>query len=268
MTYFQFLGIFLGIPILVLLGIALFDRRRGLELPAAFSTFPAWLVIGTVCLIALVWTTPWDNYLVATRVWYYDPLLVAGITLGWVPIEEYTFFVLQPILIGLWMAFWMRRLPMPETDVARGGRVRAAALGVVGLIWLGSVALLASGWRPGTYLGLELAWMLPPLLLQLAFGADILWKYRRFTLLGILVPTLYLSAADFVAIGAGTWTISPDQSLQWYVGGVLPVEEIVFFFLTSSLVACSLVLGLSRESRARLPGPVRAWIARRAAPTS
>ncbi|MCC7208202.1 MAG: lycopene cyclase domain-containing protein [Anaerolineae bacterium] len=265
MTYFQFLAIFLGIPIVALMGIALFDHRRGARLPVALGNFPAWLVIGAVCFIAVAWTTPWDNYLVATGVWYYDPLLVTGITLGWVPIEEYTFFVLQPILIGLWMAFWMRRLPVTESgaEIQGGGRIRAVALGLTGLIWLASVALLASGWRSGTYLGLELGWMLPPLMLQLAFGADILWKHRRFTLLGALIPTVYLSAADFIAIGAGTWTISPEQSLQWYVGGVLPIEEIIFFFLTSSLVACSVALALAQESRARLPRPLRTWISRR-----
>lgn len=262
MTYFQFLAAFLGIPILMLLAIALFDQRRGADLPAALSALPAWLVIGIIAFIAVAWTTPWDNYLVATRVWSYDPALVAGITLGWVPIEEYTFFVLQPILIGLWMVFWMRRLPLPTDEVRRAARIRTIGVSIAGTIWLASLALLASGWKPGTYLGLELAWMLPPLLLQLAFGADILWKYRCFVLLGVLVPTLYLSAADFVALGAGTWTISPDQSLYWLVGGLLPLEEIVFFLLTSSLVAFSVVLGLAHESRARLPRPLRARIER------
>ena len=30
-------------------------------------------------MIAVVYTTHWDNYLVATRVWWYDPALVSGI---------------------------------------------------------------------------------------------------------------------------------------------------------------------------------------------
>ena len=81
--------------------------------------------------------------------WYYDPALVAGITLGWVPIEEYTFFVLQPILIGLWMVFWIRRLPLPAGEVQRGGRIRAIGVGIAGAIWLASLALLASGLEAG-----------------------------------------------------------------------------------------------------------------------
>lgn len=43
-------------------------------------------------VLAVVYTAPWDNYLVATGVWSYNPGLVTGVTLGWVPIEEYTFF--------------------------------------------------------------------------------------------------------------------------------------------------------------------------------
>ncbi|MBN2146972.1 MAG: lycopene cyclase domain-containing protein, partial [Anaerolineales bacterium] len=50
--------------------------------------------------IALVYTTPWDNYLVATGVWWYNPALVTGLRLWYVPVEEYTFFVLQTLLNG------------------------------------------------------------------------------------------------------------------------------------------------------------------------
>ena len=52
-------------------------------------------------MVAVLYTTPWDNYLVATGVWWYDPHLVAGLVLGWVPIEEYTFFILQTLAMGL-----------------------------------------------------------------------------------------------------------------------------------------------------------------------
>ena len=44
-------------------------------------------------------------HLVATQVWWYDPQLVTGLLIGWVPIEEYLFFILQPLLTGLWLAF-------------------------------------------------------------------------------------------------------------------------------------------------------------------
>jgi lycopene beta-cyclase len=62
--------------------------------------------IAVVALIALVYTTPWDNYLVATGVWHYDPKLVLNITIGYVPIEEYSFFVLQTFLTGAFV-YWL-----------------------------------------------------------------------------------------------------------------------------------------------------------------
>ena len=82
MTYFGFLVRFLVVPSLVLLLIALWDRRRGRQAPAELRAFPLWAAIAIHMFIALVYTTPWDNYLVATRVWWYDPELVSGIILG------------------------------------------------------------------------------------------------------------------------------------------------------------------------------------------
>lgn len=59
-------------------------------------------------MIALIYTTPWDNYLVASGVWFYDPARVWNIILGWVPLEEYIFFILQTILTGLIVAGLLR----------------------------------------------------------------------------------------------------------------------------------------------------------------
>ncbi len=251
MTYFTFLGLFVSLPILLLAGLAWHDHRRGVRRAASLRNVPVGLAILLHSIIALVYTTPWDNYLVATGVWWYDPALVSGLVIGYVPIEEYTFFVVQPILTGLWIALLMRRLPVrPAAPLRRGLRVRAVA--GVAVMWLLAVAVLLSGWRPGTYLGLELGWALLPVMLQLGFGADILWRYRGHVLAGILVPTLYLSAADALAIGAGTWTIDPAQSLQVYLLGVLPVEELLFFLLTNTLLTFGVVLIQADESWQRL----------------
>ena len=113
-------------------------------------------------MIAVVYTTLWDNHLVATGVWSYDPALVMGITLGWVPLEEYLFFILQPLLTGLGFLLLARRVHSvdpfhPDTDK------RIVSVLVVGIVWLMSVALLIVGWKPGRYLSLELVWALPPI---------------------------------------------------------------------------------------------------------
>lgn len=251
MTYFGFLFIFLGIPLALLAWAAWRDMRRGLSLPFELTNWPPTLIIIAHIVVAVVYTTPWDNYLVATQVWWYDPALVTGILLGWVPLEEYIFFVVQTLMTGLWI-FYLARRYAPSHPAPAWPRLRLISTLVVLLIWLASVVILVSGWQPGTYLGLELSWALLPVLLQLGFGADILWHYRRLVFWGIVPTTLYLSAADALAISSGTWTINPAQSLEIYLGGILPVEEFVFFLLTNTLVTLGVILVAARQSQRRL----------------
>jgi lycopene cyclase domain-containing protein len=247
MTYFAFLAQFVGVPIAILLAFLWFDRRRGKT--QTLRHWPVWAVIGAHMLIALVYTTPWDNYLVATGVWSYDPSLVTGIVFGWVPLEEYVFFLLQPILTGLWLVTLMRYIPLNIKPVQVP--VRAVALSILFPLWIASAIILISGWKPGTYLGLELIWALPPIMLQVGFGGDILWKHRRYVLTAILTATLYLALADTLAITAGTWEIDPAQSLPILIGGVLPIEELVFFLITNVLIVMGTTLMLSPESHQR-----------------
>lgn len=253
MTYFGFLFLFLGLPLLLLAGLTLRDARRRISLPPDLRFWSPGLAVLALIIIAVVYTTPWDNYLVANRVWWYDPALVTGLVLGWVPLEEYTFFVLQTLFTGLWLLFLARRLEPSPAPAANEPHLRWKFVIPVALLWLASVGMLGASWRPGTYLALELSWALLPVLLQLAFGADILWRWRRLAAWSILPTTLYLSAADALAIGSGTWTINPDLSLGIYLGGILPLEELLFFALTNILVTFGLILALSRQSQARLP---------------
>jgi lycopene cyclase domain-containing protein len=262
MTYFGFLAQFVVIPLALIGGLTLYDvTYRKKTLPAMLSGLPTWIALAAHVVVALVYTTPWDNYLVATRVWWYDPQLVTGVTIGWVPIEEYTFFVLQTLLTGLWLLWLARHLP-PPIDAPLRPKLRWISASLTGLIWLASVIGLLSGWMPGTYLTIQLAWALPPIIFQLAFGADILYRYRGIALLTLVPTTLYLGAVDAVAIGAGTWTIDPVQSLEIYLGGVLPLEEFTFFLVTNTLVAFGMTLVLAQESQARTPRRLREWIVR------
>lgn len=250
-TYFGVLLRFLVPPLVGLAVLTALDLRRGRWLPRAFQTWSPWAVLGAHVLVAVVYTTPWDNYLVASGVWWYNPALVTGLRLGYVPVEEYTFFVLQTLLVGLWLLWWMRRLPVDAAPfVARRGlRLwTAVTLGALWVIWL---VVLVTGWKPGRYMALILVWALPPLILQVAFGADILWRYRRLVLVGLLPALAYLSLVDAIAIGGGTWTINPEDTLGLLLGGVLPLEEFAFFAVTNTLIVFGMVLVLAQESRAR-----------------
>lgn len=251
MAYLEFLAVFIGIPALffVLFNAAL--SRLGYELPFSMRAWPALSVVGGHVLLALFYTTPWDNYLVATRVWWYDPDLVLGITFGYVPFEEYIFFVGQTVLLGLALIAAARVLSDSTPSFRSRPKIRLLSAGLTLAGWLVGLLLLLLDHHPGTYLGLELTWGLIPLLVQMTFGADILWHHRRPVLWTLLPGTLYLSGADAHAIRSGTWTIDPKQSLGVTLGGILPLEEFIFFFLTSSMVVFGVTLVIARQSHER-----------------
>lgn len=237
MTYLGFLAIFLLPPIAALLLIE--ARRHGLR--RVSSVF-------LLASIALIYTTPWDNYLVAQRVWWYAENQVLGITLGWVPLEEYLFFVLQPIMTGLWT---LRLARQSGTGIENSRRRKAAASWALALWALSSLALL-SGMDLPSYGLLILVWGLPPVALQLRFGADLLWNHRRSVLPGILVPSIYLALADALAIRSGIWSINPAETVGVQLQGILPLEELIFFVLTNVLVAFGTVLINDEAAQARL----------------
>ena len=266
MTYFGFLLRFVFVPLIILAVVALIDARRGKTVPPRLRNWPIWGAIVLHVVLAVVYTTPWDNYLVASGVWVYDPQLVTGIVLGWVPIEEYTFFVVQTILAGLWLLFLMRHVPLPREMAGLRPAWRFAPLPIIGAVWLASVVVLAIGWDPGTYLALILVWALPPIALQVGFGGDILRRYGRLTLLALASLTLYLALADSVAIGGGTWTINPATSLPLLIGGVLPVEEFVFFLATNTLITFGTLLVMSQEGGERLRELRERFLPRKPAP--
>jgi lycopene cyclase domain-containing protein len=261
-TYFGFLGRFVLVPLVVLLALVVYNTWSGRRLPPGFRNLPGWAAVVVHVVIAVLYTTPWDNYLVATGVWWYDPALVTGVVLGWVPIEEYTFFVAQTLLTGAWLLFLARHLPAVGSGGPLRGALRWYTVLPLGAAWLGGVLVLAARWSPGTYLALQLVWALPPIALQLAFGADILWRYRRLVGLAVIVPTAYLGVADTLAIAAGTWTIDPQQSIGVLLGGALPLEELIFFWVTNTLVVFGVTLILAAESRGRMRQVRQRWAPR------
>jgi len=243
MTYFGVLAIFLLPPLLFLGGRALFGGRLRRE---------EYLAVFAHVLIAVIYTTPWDNYLVATGVWWYDPGLVSGITIGWVPIEEYTFFVLQTLLTSFWI-LEVRQfiLDRGERDSGFSAAIRVGLTVGAVVLWLVSTIGLFSGLETLIYLTLILSWALIPVAIQTAIGGDVLLGNWRMLLAGILPPTLYLWLADAIAIQSGTWTISPEKTTGLMLGQ-LPVEEMLFFFMTNFLIVNGMILIFSPVIQERI----------------
>jgi lycopene cyclase domain-containing protein len=260
MTYFGFLLRFLFIPIIIFLAITLWDNKNGKQIQGFRNGRAVWTAIGIHVLLAVVYTTPWDNYLVATGVWYYNPKLVTGIVFGYVPIEEYTFFIVETILSGLWWWFLARRFDFAITPLSANDskefkpnkRLIYLSSSLLICIWILFTYLFFFGDIKWTYLGITLFWALPAILPQLLFGADILWHYRTLVFWAILIPGTYLSLMDIVALKDTTWAISPSQTTGVLFFGILPLEEVVFFFITNVLIVFGMTLLLANVSEGRL----------------
>jgi lycopene cyclase domain-containing protein len=252
MTYFGFLLRFLIIPILIFLAITIWDNKNNKPTHGFQNGRAVWIAILVHVFLAVVYTTPWDNYLVATGVWYYNPDLVTGIVFGYVPIEEYTFFVLETILSGLWWWFLARRLSVPSKEFKPNRILVYVTTCILVFLWILFTYIFFSDNAPLTYLSITILWALPAIFPQLFFGADILWHHRKLVALSILIPGIYLSLADIFGLKATTWSISPEQTTGILFFSVLPLEEIVFFLITNILITFGMTLLLAKESPTRL----------------
>jgi lycopene beta-cyclase len=263
MTYAQFHLTFtlpwLG---LVLAG-ALVARRRGVPVAGDMGRGDAfaWGALGVHVFIALLYTTPWDNYLVYREVWGYPEGRVLA-TIGYVPVEEYAFFVIQTLLTGLALFAVARALgPLPERALPSRGAAAIRIGGTVAFLLLAGAGVLALGTEQGTYMCLITAWALPVVAFQWAFGGDLLVRRWPLVALGVGLPTLYLWVADALAIRWSIWWIADELTLGWRPFG-LPVEEATFFLVTNMLVVFGLTIALHPDALPRVRAILRdgrAW---------
>ena len=110
MKYSKFLLVFVA-PVVIVSAILALPRMNKRE----------WFAVITLPILAVVWTTPWDNYLVASGVWRYDPKKVWNVILGYVPLEEYLFFVLQSLAVAFPTILLLRKMS-PSHRPQGGGR--------------------------------------------------------------------------------------------------------------------------------------------------
>lgn len=230
MSYLVFHLVFILPPIMIMAA----------TLPSSLDDLGGWrarIALPLIALIALTYTTAWDNYLVARSVWWYGPGRVLA-TIGFVPVEEYLFFVLQPILTGLFLFQYLARR---AGALPTGGPQSAWAGFLAFLALTGTGVLLLNGAETGLYMGLVLTWASPLLAGMWLYDGETLWAHRRTLLYAVGVPTVYLWGADAIAIATGIWTISSTYTLGLAVGS-LPLEEATFFLMTNLLVVKGILL--------------------------
>ena len=229
MSYAMFLLIFIIAPMIPLIYNAMASKAPSL----GFNLKG----IGVLCVLAFVYTTPWDNYLVAKEVWWYGPERVAFV-IGYVPIEEYAFFFLQTIFTGLWCLFLQSKIRF-NREPSKNKNLKIAVLaGMSAMFALGVYSLTQTNMF---YMGLILAWALPILILQFAIGGQYLLSNLKLFLWTIIPSSVYLCLTDAYAIWDGIWTISEAYTIGLKFG-VLPLEEALFFLITNLMVAQGLIL--------------------------
>lgn len=232
-SYEGFLAVYLLVPIGTLCGYcaircALLARRA-----AAYMSL--------LCIVATVWTTPWDNYLVYSGVWGYNPQRILHGRIGYVPLAEYAFFSLQTVLCSLiWLVVFSQRtgLRMEHPPSCTRSKWHHAAIASMALF-----GLFCTYEPRGTYLGLMMMWASPPLMLQWWFGAELLLCHFKPLCLSTLCSTLYLCIADCWTIHSGIWNISRRHSLPVAIYG-LPLEEAIFLALASMMCNFGLTLAM------------------------
>jgi lycopene beta-cyclase len=242
MTYLRFHLIF-NVPLLILL--------------AALSGQEPWTMgeikaAGLVLLAVMIFTTPWDNLAAKWGIWGF-PREKFSLRIGYLPIEEYAFFLLQSVNVILAVRALFIFFPHFITEQEIGiGKWTLICLAVSVIPWA-LVALqlrwLRKKFGPRVNYAIHLAWFLPVIYLQWVLAPPLFWGHLELLSLVTVAFGIYYTLADLAAVRAGTWFFDEAQITGVKLVRVLPWEEIAFFFLTSLLVAQSYLLLLPADCR-------------------
>jgi lycopene cyclase domain-containing protein len=239
-----------------------------------FTLKAAMFWTAVLCVVATVYTLPWDDNLVATGVWGYGVNRVRTEYLVLhVPAEEVFFFSIQTILVaGIWLLWFGGELSaggygdstlvpprkLPAAEAANFLRIRRQGYAALFAVQLFGVLCLTIGGEyaagllgpHGVYTGLILVWVTPVLALQWFVGAEALIDNAKPVIEVILFATITLMNTDRWAIRNGIWAIGEEQRFpDWLSAAVmgpdLPIEEASFFLLTTAMCIWGLTLAVT-----------------------
>ncbi|KAF4553201.1 Squalene/phytoene synthase-like protein 2 [Elsinoe fawcettii] len=196
--------------------------------------------------IAVVYTTPWDSYLIRNSIWSYPRDVIVGPKLFDIPLEEVFFFVIQTYNTSL-LYLILSKAPFHPTYLRREGKkdlIKVWKTGVqivLALVMKRGIAMVNKG-QDGTYMGLILIWAVPIMFFLWVLAYQFITNLPLTnTVLPIVLPTLYLWIVDTLALRRGTWVIESGTKLGIHVWPHLEIEEAVFFLVTNVLIVWGLI---------------------------
>lgn len=223
MTYLSFIIIFLLIPLVSLI-LCLKFLLEQYKLPTTS--------ILILSLIALLYTIPWDNYLIVEGIWFYDNNRISNLILS-IPIEECGFMILQTSLSVIIFDLFLKKTSKRSLNFKEQGFLLACPILLIGMYLL--------FFKSARYTSLILLWSFLPVCLQWSLGFEsILENFKKIAVPFCLI-TVYYCIIDHFAISQGIWTISESTSLGITLFN-LPLEEALFFFFTNLFIAQAVIL--------------------------
>lgn len=235
----------------------LFFNLPPLALLVALNALAPWsrgevIAFGWVLLAVMVFTTPWDNFAAKWGIWGF-PREKYSLRIWHLPVEEYVFFVLQSVNIMLTVRALFHFFPDWLTGQETGvDSWTLLCLGVSTIPWIVIVwqlRLMRRKQGPRVNYAIHLVWFLPVVYTQWILAPPLFLGHAALLSLIMAIFGIYYSLADLVAVRAGTWFFDEKQITGFKIGGILPWEEVAFFYLTTLLVTQSYLLLLPSELR-------------------
>lgn len=190
-----------------------------------------------VSSMAFIYTTPWDNYIIFHDAWIYKPENILAV-IGYVPVEEYMFFVIQTIMTSLWVLICTRWSPAClyfNYNKMTYKLIRWIPILILALATIQGYRIAIPG-KDTFYLGCIMWWSCP-VIMFLWFGAgNYFIKKSTLTAIAVVVPTLYLCWVDQIALKNDVWHINEKTSLKIFLAEDLPFEECLFFLITNIII--------------------------------
>ncbi|GAM82469.1 hypothetical protein ANO11243_004490 [Dothideomycetidae sp. 11243] len=202
--------------------------------------------IAFLITVAVIYTIPWDSYLIRTGIWTYPADVIIGPKLLDIPLEEVFFFVIQTYNTSLLYLLFSKAIFHPtylrcEEKKDKWKYYKMFGQLAMALSFRKALELFKHGGE-GTYLALITMWAIPVMLLlwSLAYQFVLSLPFTN-TLLPIALPTLYLWIVDTLALRRGTWVIESGTKLGMQIWPHLEIEEALFFLITNTLVVWGLI---------------------------